>query len=127
MEHLNDRELVREHLANERTYLAWTRTGIGIMAFGFVVVKFSIFVKQIALGLNTDNPVQNKGYSSLIGISLVVVGIIVSILAFVRYKRNIHFIRNRSFNYSSTLASVLALIIAIAGCVVVAYLFETAR
>ncbi|WP_116788471.1 YidH family protein [Flavobacterium psychrotrophum] len=127
MEHLNDRELVREHLANERTYLAWTRTGIGIMAFGFVVVKFSLFIKQIALGFNTDNPVHNKGYSSLIGISLVIVGIMITVLAFVRYRRNILLIRNHSFSYSSTLASILALIIAIAGCVVVAYLLETAR
>jgi putative membrane protein len=30
-----------DHLANERTFLAWIRTGIGIMGFGFVVVKFS--------------------------------------------------------------------------------------
>ena len=33
-----------DHLANERTYLAWVRTGVGIMAFGFVVVKFSLFL-----------------------------------------------------------------------------------
>lgn len=39
----------REHLANERTLLAWIRTSIGIMAFGFVVVKFSLFIKQISL------------------------------------------------------------------------------
>jgi putative membrane protein len=36
-----------DHLANERTFLAWVRTSIGIMAFGFVVVKFSLFTKQI--------------------------------------------------------------------------------
>ena len=34
------------HLANERTFLAWIRTSVGLMAFGFVVVKFSLFVKQ---------------------------------------------------------------------------------
>ena len=38
-----------DHLANERTFLAWMRTSIGIMAFGFVVVKFSLFIKQISL------------------------------------------------------------------------------
>jgi len=35
----------REHLANERTLLAWMRTSIAIMAFGFVVVKFSLFIR----------------------------------------------------------------------------------
>jgi len=32
----------RVHLANERTFLAWIRTSIGIMAFGFVVEKFGL-------------------------------------------------------------------------------------
>lgn len=44
-----------DHLANERTFLAWLRTSIGIMAFGFVVVKFSLFVKQISLLLGKSN------------------------------------------------------------------------
>ena len=43
-----------DHLANERTFLAWIRTSIGIMAFGFVVVKFSLFVKQISLILGKE-------------------------------------------------------------------------
>ena len=39
----------RVHMANERTFLAWIRTAIGIMAFGFVVEKFSLFLKYLAL------------------------------------------------------------------------------
>lgn len=35
-----------DHMANERTFLAWIRTSIGIMAFGFVVEKFVLFIKQ---------------------------------------------------------------------------------
>ena len=38
----------RVHMANERTFLAWIRTGIGIMAFGFVVEKFALFTKQMS-------------------------------------------------------------------------------
>ncbi len=45
-----------DHLANERTYLAWVRTSIGIMAFGFVVVKFNLFIKQIAIVLRNKLP-----------------------------------------------------------------------
>jgi putative membrane protein len=37
------------HMANERTFLAWIRTSIGIMAFGFVVEKFALFIKQMSL------------------------------------------------------------------------------
>ena len=40
-----------DHLANERTFLAWIRTSIAIMAFGFVVVKFTFFIKQLSIVL----------------------------------------------------------------------------
>lgn len=58
------------HLANERTFLAWIRTSVGLMAFGFVVVKFSLFVKQISLLIGKGNVVQNRGYSAIVGIVL---------------------------------------------------------
>ena len=34
----------RDHSANERTFLAWVRTGIAVIAFGFVIEKFNLFV-----------------------------------------------------------------------------------
>ena len=40
---------ITDHLANERTFLAWIRTSIGIMAFGFVVQKFALFMRQVSL------------------------------------------------------------------------------
>jgi uncharacterized membrane protein YidH (DUF202 family) len=42
----------RVHMANERTFLAWIRTGIGIMAFGFVVEKFGLFIFDVLLVLS---------------------------------------------------------------------------
>ena len=33
-----------DHAANERTFLAWLRTGIAVIAFGFVIEKFNLFV-----------------------------------------------------------------------------------
>ncbi|MDP3434937.1 MAG: DUF202 domain-containing protein [Bacteroidota bacterium] len=73
-------------MANERTYLAWVRTSIGIMAFGFVVVKFSLFVKQISLLLGNEAIIHPKEYSSFMGIVLVLVGTITAILSYIRYK-----------------------------------------
>jgi len=37
-----------DHAANERTFLAWVRTGIAVVAFGFVVEKFNLFIATIA-------------------------------------------------------------------------------
>jgi putative membrane protein len=37
---------LRDYLAEERTFLAWLRTGIGLMGFGFVAARFGLFVDQ---------------------------------------------------------------------------------
>lgn len=76
-----------DHLANERTFLAWIRTSIAVMGFGFVVVKFTLFIKQLSYALGEKAIlVSNKGYSSAIGIFLVIVGGLLALLAFIRYK-----------------------------------------
>lgn len=38
---------MRDHLANVRTFLAWVRTAITIMAFGFVVAKFGLLLREL--------------------------------------------------------------------------------
>ena len=83
----------RVHMANERTFLAWIRTSIGIMAFGFVVEKFALFLKQITFFLGkTESPqgipsAPSPGYSAILGVFLVALGALMGVLAFVRYKK----------------------------------------
>lgn len=78
----------RVHLANERTFLSWIRTSIGIMAFGFVVEKFALFVRQISLFLGKEVPQPaHTGYSSFFGIFLIALGAMMGFLAFIRYKK----------------------------------------
>lgn len=119
------RQNARDHLANERTLLAWIRTSIGIMAFGFVVVKFSLFVKQISLllGKNASIPVQH-GYSSLIGIFLVAVGAIVLILSYGKYKITQKQLISDSFRPKSALIFSLTIIIFIISILLILYLIE---
>lgn len=82
----NKRPSAADHLANERTFLAWVRTSIAVMGFGFVVVKFSLFVRQLALAVDKGIVLPGTGYSPVIGISLIIIGAIISLLAFIRYK-----------------------------------------
>lgn len=116
----------REHLANERTLLAWIRTSIGIMVFGFVVFKFSLFVKQIShlLDKNVAVPAQ-QGYSSIIGIMLVAVGSVVLLLSYVKYKQTEKQLNNETFQSSSKLAFVVTLIIFIVSILLILYLMES--
>ncbi|MHB1179588.1 MAG: YidH family protein [Daejeonella sp.] len=74
-----------DHLANERTYLSWIRTSIGIMGFGFLVVKFSLFIRQVTAALGSEFAVPQTGYSQIIGILLVALGALTIIFAYIRY------------------------------------------
>src|ERR1035438_4270829 len=100
-----------DHLANERTFLAWVRTGIGIMAFGFVVVKFSLFIKQLALLLGDKMVIQQKGYSSFTGIILVGLGIATILFAFLRYRRTEKQLDLNNYKQSDLLIIFVTLII----------------
>jgi len=96
-----------DHLANERTFLAWIRTAIAIMAFGFVVVKFSLFVKQLSLALtNKAVVISAKGYSGMIGIFLVALGALMALVAFARYKTIEKHLKN-NLDYPSTKLIIL--------------------
>jgi putative membrane protein len=96
-----------DHLANERTFLARIRTSIALMGFGFVVVKFSLFVRQIALVVGAHNATSAKGFSGIIGMCLVAVGALTAMIGYLRYKRIEQQLLNRTFYSQSRLLLVL--------------------
>ncbi|MBS1668399.1 MAG: DUF202 domain-containing protein [Bacteroidetes bacterium] len=114
-----------EHLANERTFLAWVRTSIGIMAFGFVVVKFSLFVKQISIVLGKQIVLQQHGHSNIIGILLVAAGSISLIISFVQYKRTQKQINEGVFTSSSIFAALLTIFIFLISIFLIIYLINS--
>ncbi|HWR99543.1 MAG TPA: DUF202 domain-containing protein [Prolixibacteraceae bacterium] len=109
----NSIEKTREHLANERTFLAWIRTSIALMGFGFVIVKFTFFMKHISLLLDPKN-VPPKGYSAMIGVILVVLGLLIASLAFLQYKKTEKQL-NRNYYSSSSWMTMFVMIITMTG------------
>lgn len=76
----------RDHAANERTFLAWVRTAIAIMAFGFLVEKFDLFLEFAApsfVGRTLSMPGQKFG--NIAGLSLIVVGTVMVATAAARF------------------------------------------
>lgn len=108
---MNERSNISDHLANERTYLAWLRTGIAVIAFGFVVAKFGLIVKELV----PSAPETSFHFSDYIGITLVLAGGLMEILALKRFTRNQERIRARIYepSYGIELA-ISALVFAIA-------------
>ena len=115
----------RVHMANERTFLAWIRTSVAIMAFGFVVEKFSLFVKQMAYYLGKESSPPPQGYSSLIGIVLVGLGVLMGVLAFVRYKAVERQIEDDTYRPSAVLSVLLFLSVLSIGVFLVLYLVHS--
>ena len=115
----------RVHMANERTFLAWIRTSIAIMAFGFVVEKFSLFVKQMAYYIGKEAAPPPQGYSSLIGIVLVGLGVLMGVLAFIRYKTVERQIDEDTYKPSVILSVLLALSVIAIGVFLVMYLIHS--
>ena len=114
-----------DHLANERTFLAWIRTSVGIMAFGFVVVKFSLFVKQISLILGKADVVPSKGYSGVVGIVLVGVGTITAVLSYMRYKISARQLDEGGYKHSSLLITILTAFIFLVSVFLIVYLINS--
>jgi putative membrane protein len=121
----NNSPNVSDHLANERTFLAWIRTSIGIMAFGFVVVKFSLFIKQISILLNKEIVIRQHGYSSSIGIILVGAGALITFLSYFRYARIRQQLNSNSFKSSSMLLVALTILILLISILLVTYLIQS--
>ncbi len=116
---------ISDHLANERTFLAWIRTSVGLMGFGFVVVKFSIFVRQISIAVDRTLVVPSHGYSSVMGVGLVAFGAIIGILSFFRYRRIEKQISRPDYKPSGILINLLAAAILLTGIFLVIYLLQS--
>jgi uncharacterized protein (DUF302 family)/uncharacterized membrane protein YidH (DUF202 family) len=69
-----------DYLAAERTLLAWIRTGLALMGFGFVLARFALFLQQLHF-LQTHLPQEHSGFSLWSGTLLIVVGVIVNVYA----------------------------------------------
>jgi len=68
-----------DYLAAERTLLAWIRTGLALMGFGFVAARFGIFLQEFQAVQHTAT--QPSGPSLWFGTALIAVGVIVNVFA----------------------------------------------
>jgi putative membrane protein len=119
----NQYDKTRENLANERTFLAWMRTSIALMGFGFVIVKFSLFIKQLALMLGPDD-LPDQQYSQVVGTIMIAIGILITLLAYIHFKKYELQLVKGEFYSSSLLILFLTLLIISGGIALLIYLFS---
>lgn len=113
---------VTDHLANERTFLAWLRTGLSIMAFGFVVERFGLLLRELGLKV-IDRPIVTGYYSTLLGITLTILGVILMIVALFNFLHVRRAIDEEHFHPSSRYPIALTVIASLIGVLLAIYLY----
>ncbi len=103
------------YLAAERSFLAWIRTGIALMGFGFVVARFGLFLHELAAAKELTK-LPEAGFSMPVGILLIGLGVFVNVIAAIRHYCGVKAIDRGEFretfgtNFAISIAGVVALI-----------------
>ena len=95
------------------------------MAFGFVVVKFSLFVKQIEFVLGNKLKTPSQGYSATIGILLVGVGVLTIFFSFLQYRKTDKQLKSGNYMPSTMMTSVVTTVILLISLVLIVYLVRS--
>jgi len=114
-----------DYLAAERTLLAWIRTGIAFMGFGFVVARFGLFLEKLTL-IQPAVRANHQGVSIWFGTAMIVMGVATNCFSAWRYVRLIRQLNESetSFAKPSAQATVTALVLALVGLALAIYLIS---
>jgi putative membrane protein len=110
----------RDHLANERTFLAWVRTGVATIVFGFAVGRFSIAIRELlqASGKSPTTP----GITAWLGMIATVGGVFLILAGLSRYKRTSAQLETDTFEPAGFVIDVVSYLLGLFGLVLAGYL-----
>jgi len=111
----------RVYFAAERTLLAWIRTGLALMGFGFVVARFGLFLREMAFARGEALP--TGGGSLWAGTALVLIGVLVNIYGAISHARfSRRFQRGDAEVHDARFAVAIASVLAGVGFAMAVYL-----
>lgn len=115
-----------DYLANERTYLAWLRSSVALMGFGLILVKFSVFLKQVTmLDSNKVMVHSQRDYTGVTGIVLVSTGTVTLLLSYLNYRKTYRMIKNNIFIGNNSLVLFVTILIISVSIFLTGYLFKS--
>jgi putative membrane protein len=110
----------RDHLANERTFLAWVRTGVATIVFGFAIGRFSIALREFmkVQGYQSVTP----GFTTWLGIISAVGGVLLILAGLNRYRKTKLQLDSNSFQPAGFVIDIVSYLLALFGLVLAGYL-----
>jgi inner membrane protein YidH len=82
---IDETKRATEYLANERTFLAWIRTSVAVVSLGFVIARFSVWLRELAVHQEPQVQAHHGGISLPIGVAMMTLGGLLAVLAAWRY------------------------------------------
>jgi len=124
---LPDHQQRSEHLAVERTFLAWVRTSIAIISLGFVVAKFSVWLRELAARLEPQVQTPGTGMSLPIGVGMMAFGGVITVLAAWHCHRVNQAIERGEVRANRRLMVTVTVGVAVLAVLMIVYMLLTAR
>jgi putative membrane protein len=103
----------RDHLANERTFLAWIRTGIAVIVFGFAIGRFAIAVRQFMQLQGRVLP--ESGLSVWFGMVAIIAGVVICLAGLIRYRKTREQIESGNFEPAGFIIGSVGILTALFG------------
>ncbi|HXP00553.1 MAG TPA: DUF202 domain-containing protein [Luteibacter sp.] len=112
-----------DHAANERTHLAWVRTAISMMAFGFLLERFDVYLIYITQVAQGPHPPLHTAASEWLGLGLLACGALTIIAATLRFYRNRRLIQSEDVEAyaGGPLVHVISILLVVMAIFLVAY------
>jgi putative membrane protein len=115
----------RDHLANERTFLAWVRTGAAIVVFGFAIGRFSIAIRQLTA--LQGHGVRTAGISVWMGSGTIVAGLLLVVAGLLRYRKTRARLDAGTFEPAGFGLDLLTILTVLIGLALAGYLIYTEK
>jgi len=110
----------RDHLANERTFLAWVRTGAAIVVFGFAIGRFAIAIKQLTE--LQGHPVRTAGISVWLGSLTIGAGVLLVVAGLGRYRKTRAQLDEGTFEPAGFALDLITIVTVVFGLALAGYL-----
>lgn len=110
----------RDHLANERTFLAWVRTGIATIIFGFAIGRFSIALREFFRLEGRSS--YTSGVTAWFGVISIAGGVLLILVGLSRYKKTRTQIDNDNFDPAGWVIDIVSYLLGLFGLALAVYL-----